>query len=87
MCHSSPLTSALPSSKGCVHDLDRRRLSHLQRFPFPEPIAGRAAARREYDPATILVVVKTLMEQLAADAGNCAALAMCSQMHGLVLCD
>lgn len=73
--------------KGCVLDLDTRRLSHLQRFPFPEPIAGRAAARREYDPATVLVVVKTLIDQLAAEAGNCAGLVMCSQMHGLVLCD
>ena len=72
--------------KGAVLDLDARRIDHIRRIPFPEPIPGLPTLYREYDPDAILAAARALLDQLAPFAGNCEGLVMCSQMHGLVFC-
>ena len=71
--------------KGAVLDLERLRLQHIQRVPFPEPLPGLPPLFREYDPQAVLDAVSYLLKDLLAEAGECEGLVMCSQMHGLVL--
>jgi sugar (pentulose or hexulose) kinase len=74
--------------KGALLDLERLRLEHIQRVPFPEPVRGLPPLFREYDPKAVLEAVSSLIKDLAAateEAGDaCEGLVMCSQMHGLV---
>lgn len=71
--------------KGAVLDLERLRLQHIQRVPFPEPLPSLPPSFREYDPQAALDAVSYLLKDLLAEAGDCEGLVMCSQMHGLVL--
>ena len=73
--------------KGAVLDLDACRIEHIQRIPFPDPLPGLPPLFWEYDPNAILATVRRLLDDLAASAGDCDGLVMCSQMHGLVLTD
>jgi sedoheptulokinase len=73
--------------KGAVIDLDTLRLNHIERLPFPPFIAGLPASHREVEPALVVHAVKDLVRRLLPHAPDCAGLAMCTQMHGLVLTD
>lgn len=71
--------------KGAVLNLAARRLEHVRRTPFPEPVATGDPLRCEYDPQQILTAVRSLICELALHAPDCKGIVMCSQMHGLVL--
>ncbi len=73
--------------KGAVLDLETRQLGHLQRFPFPEPLAGESALCCEFEPAQVVTPVQKLIDELALKAPDCEGIVMCSQMHGMVLMD
>lgn len=72
--------------KGAVLDLDRYRLEHIQRLPFPAPLPGLPPLFYEVDPCAVVATVRTLIGQLLARAGACEGIVFCTQMHGLVLC-
>jgi sugar (pentulose or hexulose) kinase len=71
--------------KGAVLDLSARQLAHVERIPFPEPIATAPSLHYECAPQKIIEAVRALIDKLAPHVPNCAGLVMCSQMHGLVL--
>jgi sugar (pentulose or hexulose) kinase len=73
--------------KGAILDLDAMRLRHIERLPFPEPIAGLPPRHFEVDPREVVVQTRALIDRLAARAPDIAGIVMCSQMHGLVLMD
>jgi sugar (pentulose or hexulose) kinase len=71
--------------KGSVLDLDTLALRQIERFPFPEPIAGLDPAFREFDPEAVLAVVRALLERLLRHAPDAEGVVLCSQLHSLVL--
>jgi sugar (pentulose or hexulose) kinase len=71
--------------KGAVLDVDRRKLDQVKREPFPEPISNGDPLRREFDPNAILSAFRALLDELALLAPDCEGIAVCTQMHGLVL--
>ena len=71
--------------KGAILDLDRLRLDHIQRVPFPATLPGLPPRFREHDPGEILQAVRSLLENLLAVDSDCTGIVLCSQMHGLVL--
>jgi sugar (pentulose or hexulose) kinase len=88
MTHSTFIALDLGTSsiKGAVIDLERRRLSHMRRAPFPQPIAGLPAFYCEIEPAEIIAATQSVLAQLLPLAPACAGLVLCSQMGGLILC-
>jgi sugar (pentulose or hexulose) kinase len=54
-------------------------------MPFPDPLVSEGPLQCEFDPDEILTAVRTLINDLALDAGNCEGIVMCAQMHGMVL--
>lgn len=75
------------SFKGAVLDLDRQTIEQVRRVPTPEPVAGKLPGHHELDPSTVLAAVRRLVDELLSAAPDAAALAMCSQMHCMVLTD
>jgi sugar (pentulose or hexulose) kinase len=73
--------------KGAVLDLDAPALHHIERLPFPEPVAGLPPQHFEVDPGEIVARTQALIERLAQHVPDVAGIVMCSQMHGLVLTD
>ena len=73
--------------KGAVLDLDALAIRHVARVPFPEPIEGLAAGLREFAPAKVVAATRTLLESLLQHAPDAAGIAMCGQLHGMVLTD
>ena len=73
--------------KAAVLDTGTLRPTHVERVPFPEPIAGLPATFREYDPSQVLTAVRALLERLAPFAADCQGIVWATQMHGLVLTD
>ncbi len=75
--------------KGSLLDLDRPRLRHIRRVPFPDPLGGLPALFHEYDPQAVVQAVSSLLKDLLAAADEeespVEGLVLCSQMHGLVL--
>jgi sugar (pentulose or hexulose) kinase len=71
--------------KGAVLDADSHCISHVQRTPFPTPIAGLPPYRHEIDPVMVVDAVKGLIAALLPYAAPCEGILICSQMHGLVL--
>lgn len=62
-----------------------RRVAHISRRPFPEPLAGRPALWCEVDPGQVTAAVRSLLEELAPFTPDCGGVVMCGQMAGLVL--
>ena len=73
--------------KGAVIDLDGLSIRHIERLPFPEPIAGLPAAFREFDPGEVVATTRALLERLLSHAPDARGCVMCSQLHGLVFSD
>jgi len=73
--------------KGAVLNLEAQRLEHVQRAPFPPPLANANPLFCEVDPGAILDVVQALLADLASAAPDCDGIVMCTQMHGMVLID
>jgi sugar (pentulose or hexulose) kinase len=72
--------------KGAVLDLDKLRLEHIRRQPFPSPTPGLPSLLYEVDAHTIVAVTRTLLQELLTAAPNCEGILLSTQMHGLVLC-
>ncbi|MFN8492377.1 MAG: FGGY family carbohydrate kinase [Caldilineaceae bacterium] len=72
--------------KGAVLDLDNLSLHHIQRLPFPEPLPNLPPLFYEVDPGQLVATVRTLISDLLQHAPDCEGVVMCTQMHGLVLC-
>jgi sugar (pentulose or hexulose) kinase len=87
MQHSTFVALDLGTSsiKGAVIDLERRRLSHLRRVPFPQPLPGLPPLFCEIDPAQIVIATQSVLGQLLPLAPACAGVVMCGQMGGLIL--
>ena len=73
--------------KGAVLDVDARQFSHIQRVPFPEPIAGQHDLFCEIDIHKIIDAVRELIGLLLPHAPGCTGIVTCGQMGGLVLSD
>jgi sugar (pentulose or hexulose) kinase len=71
--------------KGAVLDLDALAIRHIERLPFPEPIRGLDPAFREFNPAEIVAVTRSLLDRLLRDEPAAAGVVMCSQLHGMVI--
>jgi len=75
------------SLKGCVLDLEARKLSPIVGAPFPMPVAGLLPGRFEIDPELVLEEVQTLLGRLLKSAPDAEAIYFCGQMAGVVLVD
>jgi sugar (pentulose or hexulose) kinase len=73
--------------KGAVLDPDAGTLSHISREDAPLPVGGLDPAFREFDAEAVLERVRVLLERLHATAPDAAGVLMCSQLHGVLLCD
>jgi sugar (pentulose or hexulose) kinase len=73
--------------KGAVLDLETRQLVHIERLPFPDPLASSSPLCCEFDAGPVVSAVRKLIDQLAWKAPDCEGIVMCSQMHGMVLVD
>lgn len=73
--------------KGAVLDLDARRLAHIWREPFPEPVPGLPVGHCEIDPHAVLTATRRLLAALLADEPGATGLVVTSQMHCLVFTD
>jgi sugar (pentulose or hexulose) kinase len=71
--------------KGAVLDLEALAIRHIERLPFPEPIPGLDPVFREFNPAEMVAVTRSLLDRLLQQAPDAAGLVMCSQLHGMVL--
>ena len=73
--------------KGAVLDLDWLAIRHIERLPFPEPIAGLPPTFREFDPGEVVAATRALLERLLHHAPGAQACVICSQLHSLILSD
>jgi sugar (pentulose or hexulose) kinase len=73
--------------KGTVIDLDSVTLGATVRVPFPGFIAGQPVSHREVEAKAIVDAVRELIKRLLPECGDCLGIVLCTQMHGLVLCD
>lgn len=73
--------------KGGILDLGTRTLSHLTREEAPTPVSGLDPAFREFEAEALWQQVRVLLERLHAAAPDAAGVLMCSQLHGVLLCD
>lgn len=73
--------------KGAVLDLDALAIRHVERVPFPDPIPGLAPGHREFDPAEVVEATRALLGRLLRHAPDADGIAMCGQLHGMVLTD
>lgn len=73
--------------KGAVLDSDALRLSHIERLEAPQVVKGLDPMFREIEPEAILQCVRRVLERLHNHAPDAAGVLMCSQLHGMVLCD
>lgn len=73
--------------KGAVLDTDRLTVERVRRVPFPDPVPGLPPGYVETDPGEIVAAVRSLVEALLSDAGECSGLFVCNQMSSLVLVD
>jgi sugar (pentulose or hexulose) kinase len=73
--------------KGAVLDADALRLSHIERADAPPLVSGLDPMFREIEPEAIAHCMRRVLERLHDHAPDAAGVLMCSQLHGMVLCD
>jgi sugar (pentulose or hexulose) kinase len=73
--------------KGAVLDTDAMRLSHIERVEAPPLVSGLDPMFREINPEAFAQCVRGVLERLHDHAPDAAGVLMCSQLHGMVLCD
>src|SRR5512143_1487266 len=73
--------------KGAVLDIDALSITHIQRVPFPEPIAGLPDLFCEIDVTKVTQAMRRLISALLSHAHECQGIVMCGQMGRLVLSD
>ena len=71
--------------KGAVLHLESRQLEHVRRIPFPDPVATGDPLQCEYEPQQVVSAVQLLIDELAPHVPDCEGVALCAQMHGMVL--
>ncbi len=71
--------------KGAALDLEALTISQVERLPFPDPIPGLDPAWREFQPAEVTDVTRSLLGRLLRHAPDAAGIVLCSQLHGMVL--
>ena len=73
--------------KGAVLDIDRMKIDHVVRFPFPDFISNLPEAFREISPEAILTATRHILGNLSAHTENPEGILLCGQMGCLVLVD
>jgi len=73
--------------KGAVLDAGALRLSHVVRAPSPPFVSGLDPGFREIEPDLLVQSVREILERLHLHCPDAAGVLMCSQLHGVVLCD
>jgi len=73
--------------KGAVLNLHDMKLNHVARLPFPDFIPNLPPSHKEVDAREVVDATRQLILSLLTHAANCRGIVICSQMHGLVLCD
>jgi sugar (pentulose or hexulose) kinase len=73
--------------KGAVLDMDALSITHIQRVPFPELMAGLPDLFCEIDITQIIRTMRHLINALLSHAPECQGIVMCGQMGGLILSD
>ncbi|MFO7166921.1 MAG: FGGY family carbohydrate kinase [Chloroflexota bacterium] len=68
-------------------DLDRLRLEHIRRVPFPAPLDGLPPLHYEVDPEAVVAAVRAALDALLPQIPDCAGIVMSTQMHSVVLVD
>ncbi len=73
--------------KGATLDIERGRIEHVRRLPFPDPIDGLDSHYLEFEPGQIVATVRELIDELAALTPNCEGVVLCTQMSCMILMD
>jgi sugar (pentulose or hexulose) kinase len=73
--------------KGAVLDADAPCLSHIERADAPPRVSGLDPIFREIEPESVVQGARQVLERLHRHAPDAAGVLMCSQLHGMVLCD
>ncbi len=73
--------------KGAVLDTDSLRLAHIERNEAPPLVSGLNPMFREIEPDSVVTGARQVLERLHRHAPDAAGVLMCSQLHGMVLCD
>jgi sugar (pentulose or hexulose) kinase len=73
--------------KGAVLDLERLRLDHTRRVPFPSPLPGLPHRHYEVAPDAVVTAARQALDTLLPLAPDCAGIVMSTQMHSVVLAD
>lgn len=73
--------------KGAVLDVDELCLSHIERMDAPQTVSGLDPMFREIEPEDVVQCVRQVLGRLHEHAPDAAGVLMCSQLHGMVLCD
>lgn len=73
--------------KGGILDLDQLQIRSVRRLPFPERLADLPPLLYEVDPLIVSATTRQLIHELLAAAPDCTGIILCTQMHGLVLCN
>jgi sugar (pentulose or hexulose) kinase len=73
--------------KGAVLDAHALCLTHIERLDAPPLVSGLDPKFRELEPEVIVRCVRQVLERLHAHCPDAAGVLMCSQLHGMVLCD
>lgn len=73
--------------KGAVLDVGGLCLSHIERVDAPPLVSGPDPMFREVEPEAIAQCVRRVLGRLHDHAPDAAGVLMCSQLHGMVLCD
>ena len=71
--------------KGALLDTESCRVEHVRRIPFPEALPGLDPLYCEFAPGQVLAATRTLIEELAVLAPDCAGLVMCTQLGSMVM--
>jgi len=71
--------------KGAILNIRGAELEHIRRVPFPAPISSLDPLKYEIDPVRILNIVRDLVTDLVNLTEECEGIAMCAQMHSMVL--
>lgn len=71
--------------KGGLLDLERLAVTRVRRAPFPAALPGLPPGHHEVDPRQVMDAARGLVDELAAASELVEGVALCGQMHGLVL--
>lgn len=73
--------------KAAILDVDSDQLLHVRRIPFPEPISALDPLKREFEPASVISAVTSILREVTGAAPPLEGLVMCTQMSSMILVD